>query len=83
MGCLKNCKFSNWSELNGTTGVAPDPRSFCILKTLDDIAHTGSVEENLMFAGKGVFRFAQDPFYANNFIPTVQELYNQIIEETQ
>ena len=34
------CKFSNWSCNEAhTTGKPPDPRSFCIQKTLHDIAH--------------------------------------------
>lgn len=78
MGCLSACQFSNWSQHAGSTGRKTDPRSFCIQKTLQDIAHEGDVEHNLMFAGQNVFRFAQDPFYANGFIPTVQQLMQQI-----
>ena len=40
MGCLSACRFSNWSQgPEGTTGKKADPRSFCIQKTLKDIAH--------------------------------------------
>ena len=41
MGCLSACRFSNWSqhEPDYTTGKKADPRSFCIQKTLQDIAH--------------------------------------------
>lgn len=79
MGCLSGCMFSNWSQgESGTTGRRADPRSFCIQKTLQSISHGGSVEDNLMFAGHGAYRFAQDPFYANGFIPTVKELIERI-----
>jgi len=79
MGCLSACKFSNWAENDaGTTGQKADPRSFCIQKTLQDIAHEGSVNHNLMFAGHAAYRFAQDPFYANGFIPTVKQLVERI-----
>lgn len=78
MGCLSHCKFSNWSQHAESNGHRPDPRSFCIQKTLQDIAHGGSIDNNLMFAGANVFRFQQDPFYANGFIPTVKELIDRI-----
>jgi nitronate monooxygenase len=80
MGCLSACQFSNWSqEESGTTGNKADPRSFCIQKTLQSIAHDGSVEDNLMFAGHNAYKFASDPFYANGFIPTVQQLVDRIL----
>ena len=79
MGCLSTCRFSNWSqEESGTTGKKTDPRSFCIQKTLQDIAHEGSLENNLMFAGHGAYRFASDPFYSNRFIPSVKQLVERI-----
>ena len=31
-----------------------------------------------MFAGHNVFRFAQDPFYSNGFIPSVKQLVDRI-----
>lgn len=77
MGCLSRCKFSGWAE-DGIK-ITPDPRSFCIQKTLQDIAHNGSVENNLMFAGHSVNRFSTDEFYKNNYIPTVKELFNRIL----
>ena len=80
MGCLSQCRFSNWSHNEaGTTGKKTDPRSFCIQKTLQDIAHAGSTENNLMFAGHGAYRFAKDPFYSNRFIPTVRQLVERIL----
>jgi len=79
MGCLSACLFSNWSQNEaGTTGRKADPRSFCIQKTLQTISHTNEVESQLMFAGHGAYRFAQDPFYAGGFIPTVKELVERI-----
>lgn len=80
MGCLSFCKFSNWSDRDdNTTGKPPDPRSFCIQKTLQDIAHQGDVDNELMFAGHNVYRFKQDPFYSNGFVPTVRELVDRIV----
>lgn len=80
MGCLSHCGFSSWKDHDDyTTGRLADPRSFCIQKTLQDIAHGGPVDENLMFAGHSAFRFKQDPFYSNNFTPTVKQLVDRIL----
>jgi len=82
MGCLSQCKFSNWSdnkENNFSTGKKVDPRSFCIQKTLQNIAHGKNPDNELMFAGHNAWRFKQDPFYSNGFIPTVKELVNRIV----
>jgi hypothetical protein len=79
MGCLSQCKFSNWADNEkGSTGRKADPRSFCIQKTLQDIAHGGDPDNNLMFAGHVAYRFAEDPFYANGFVPTVKQLVDRI-----
>lgn len=79
MGCLSACHFSNWSQNEtGTTGRKPDPRSFCIQKTLQNISHDGDVDYQLMFAGHNAYRFANDPYYANGFIPTVKQLVERI-----
>ena len=79
MGCLSACKFSNWSCNEAhTTGRPPDPRSFCIQKTLQDIAHSSDVDHQLMFAGHNAFKFRDDPFYSNGFIPTVRQLVSRI-----
>ena len=79
MGCLSACQFSNWSqEESGTTGRKSDPRSFCIQKSLQSIAHGGDVENELMFAGHGAYHFGSDPFYANGFVPTVKQLVERI-----
>ncbi|MEO5809154.1 MAG: nitronate monooxygenase [Sphingomicrobium sp.] len=80
MGCLSQCSFSSWADNEkNTTGRLADPRSFCIQKTLQEIAHGGSVEENLMFAGHAAFRFRTDPFYSNGFVPTVKQLVDRIL----
>ncbi|WP_137679132.1 NAD(P)H-dependent flavin oxidoreductase [Aurantiacibacter suaedae] len=80
MGCLSHCGFSSWKDHDDyTTGRLADPRSFCIQKTLQEIAHGAPVEENLMFAGHAAYRFAQDPFYSNNFTPTVKQLVDRIL----
>ena len=82
MGCLSQCKFSNWSdnqENNYSTGKKVDPRSFCIQKTLQNIAHEHDPDNELMFAGHNAWKFKQDPFYSNGFVPSVKELVNRIL----
>jgi NAD(P)H-dependent flavin oxidoreductase YrpB (nitropropane dioxygenase family) len=80
MGCLSQCGFSAWADNEtNTTGRLADPRSFCIQKTLQDIAHGGDTEQNLMFGGHSAFRFAKDPFYSNGFVPTVKQLVDRIL----
>lgn len=80
MGCLSQCSFSSWADNEAnSTGRLADPRSFCIQKTLQDIAHGGDVDQNLMFAGHAAYRFKQDPFYSNGFVPTVKELVDRIL----
>jgi hypothetical protein len=79
MGCLSACQFSNWAaNEKWTTGRRADPRSFCIQKTLQNIAHGSDVEHELMFAGHNAYRFADDPFYSNGFVPSVRELVERI-----
>ncbi|OYV38189.1 MAG: nitronate monooxygenase [Acidocella sp. 20-61-6] len=86
MGCLSQCRFSNWSQEGPDfdNGKKADPRSFCIQKTLQDIAHADphdemALENNLMFAGHNAYRFGSDPYYSNGFIPTVRELVDRIL----
>ena len=82
MGCLSQCKFSNWSdniENKNSTGKKVDPRSFCIQKTLQNIAHGKDPENELMFAGHNAWKFKEDPFYSNGFVPSVKELVNRIV----
>ncbi len=79
MGCLSQCLFSNWAQNEqGTTGKKADPRSYCIQKTLQRISHSEEIETQLMFAGHNAYRFKEDPFYANGFIPTVRQLVERI-----
>ena len=77
VGCLSQCQFSTWSKAKGTTGRLPDPRSYCIHKTLYDVGHGGSIKDNLLFAGNQVYRFATDPLYRDG-IPSVRELIEKI-----
>lgn len=80
MGCLSHCQFSSWKDHDDfTTGRLADPRSFCIQKTLQNIAHGDDPENNLAFAGHAAYRFKQDPFYSNNFTPTVKQLVERIL----
>ncbi|WP_230293458.1 nitronate monooxygenase family protein [Croceicoccus sp. Ery5] len=80
MGCLSHCGFSSWKDHDDyTTGRLADPRSFCIQKTLQDIAHGGPTDENLAFAGHAAYRFKQDPFYSNGYTPSVKELVERIL----
>ncbi|MEZ5835264.1 MAG: nitronate monooxygenase [Geminicoccaceae bacterium] len=82
MGCLSHCRFSNWKDHGDyTTGKLTDPRSFCIQKTLQDVAHgTGDGHDHqLMFSGHNAYKFRQDPFYANGFVPTVRQLVQRIL----
>ncbi len=82
MGCLSHCRFSNWTDhADHTTGKPADPRSFCIQKTLQEIAHGrgAPLDDQLMFAGHNVYRFREDPFYANGFVPTVTQLVRRIL----
>jgi NAD(P)H-dependent flavin oxidoreductase YrpB (nitropropane dioxygenase family) len=79
MGCLSACLFSNWAQNEeGTTGKKADPRSYCIQKTLQEISHSMHTENQLMFAGHNAYRFKDDPFYSNGFIPTVKQLVDRI-----
>ncbi len=85
MGCLSQCRFSNWSQHaeDLTNGKRPDPRSFCIQKTLQQVAHDNEdpdqLKNNLMFSGHNAYRFGSDPFYSNGFVPTVRQLVDRIM----
>lgn len=76
MGCLSSCLFSGWSQHGHK--IKPDPRKFCIQKTLQRISHGGDPERELMFAGHSFKRFSTDPFYRNGFIPSIAELVDRI-----
>ncbi|MEH3037739.1 MAG: nitronate monooxygenase [Sphingomonas adhaesiva] len=80
MGCLSQCLFSSWADTEtNSTGRLADPRSFCIQKTLQDIAHGGETDRNLMFAGHAAYNFKRDPFYSNGFVPSVKQLVDRIL----
>ena len=80
MGCLSHCRFSNWKDHDDfSTGKKADPRSYCIQKTLQDIVMGEDVDKNLMFAGHNAYKFAEDPFYKDGYIPTVAELVDRIM----
>lgn len=82
MGCLSQCRFSNWvqtAETNYNNGKKADPRSFCIQKTLQEIRNGIDIENQLMFAGHNAYRFSEDPFYSNGNIPTIKELVERIM----
>jgi nitronate monooxygenase len=85
MGCLSQCRFSNWSQVppEFSTDKRPDPRSYCIQKTLQEAAHRTDdaevLDHNLMFSGHNAFRFGRDPFYSNGFVPTVKQLVERIL----
>jgi NAD(P)H-dependent flavin oxidoreductase YrpB (nitropropane dioxygenase family) len=80
MGCLSHCGFSSWKDYDDfTTGRLADPRSFCIQKTLQEAVHGGEIDRNLLFAGHGAYRFKQDPFYSNGFVPTTRQLVERIL----
>jgi len=80
MGCLSHCAFSNWKDHDDfTTGKKADPRSFCIQKTLQDVIGGAPVDNQLMFSGHNAYRFKSDPFYANGFVPTVEQLVKRIL----
>ena len=80
MGCLSQCKFSSWKDSDKfSTGKLVDPRSFCIQKTLQSVAHDNDVENQLMFGGHNAWRFSKDQFYSNKFIPSVKQLIDRIV----
>jgi NAD(P)H-dependent flavin oxidoreductase YrpB (nitropropane dioxygenase family) len=76
--CLSMCRFSSWCSHKESTGKIPDPRSFCIQKSLQAAAHGGDLDQSLVFAGHAAYRFGEDPFYENNFIPTTRQLVERI-----
>lgn len=80
MGCLSHCRFSNWKDHGDySTGKKADPRSFCIQKSLQTIVHEGDVDNELMFSGHNAYKFAEDEFYKDGKVPTVQELVERIM----
>ena len=77
-GCLSGCLFSGWSQRGEM--MEPDPRSFCIQRSLQEISHGNDAENSLLFSGQIVYRFKDDPFYqGGEFIPSVKELFERIL----
>ncbi|QLK59079.1 nitronate monooxygenase [Ehrlichia ruminantium] len=80
MGCLSHCRFSNWKDHGDyNTGIKPDVRSFCIQKTLQNIIAGVDHEYELMFSGHNAYKFVEDEFYKDGYIPTVRELVDRIL----
>ena len=87
-GCLSACRFSNWSEdpkKSFNTGFKPDPRSFCISKTLINVMDEGDVDNELVFSGHYAFKFQEDPLFSRfkeslnpDDIPSCKELIEAI-----
>lgn len=81
VGCLSACKFSGWNQdPDSKVNIHPDPRSFCIQKSLQMISIGDDADNVLMFCGHQGYRFAEDSFYQNGFIPSVKELIERILE---
>ncbi len=81
-GCLAGCKFSSWMqnpENNYSTGEIPDPRSYCIQGTLQNIIQDDNIDKQLMFSGSNVFNFSKDPLFSKGYIPTIKEMIHKII----
>lgn len=80
VGCLSHCRFSNWKDHDDfRTNYSPDPRSYCIQKTLRAAAFEDNIDNELMFSGHNAFKFGEDPWYKNGFIPTIEQLVEKIL----
>lgn len=81
MGCLSQCRFSSWTQYNEkfNTGKRPDPRSFCIHKSLRDMRFGTDVDAGMMFAGSNAYRFAEDEDLKKGYIPSVADLVERLL----
>ncbi len=81
LGCISHCLFSSFCQTTGnlSTGKTPDPRYFCIKKTLYNAAHGGDADKELLFVGDNATRFSSDPLFKNGAIPSVKELIQRIL----
>ena len=52
---------------------------FCIQKTLQNIIAGVDHEHELMFSGHNAYKFVEDEFYKDGYIPTVKELVERIL----
>lgn len=78
VGCLSHCHFSNWSQ-HTNEYFMPDPRSFCIQKSLQNAAQGKDLDNNLIFVGRNAYRFSEDPLYSGGYIPSTRELIDRIL----
>jgi NAD(P)H-dependent flavin oxidoreductase YrpB (nitropropane dioxygenase family) len=79
IGCLSACKFSGWNQNSEScVKIVPDPRFFCIQRSLQSVFFDNDTESALLFSGHQGYRFAEDPFYANGYIPTVKALIERL-----
>ncbi len=85
MGCLSQCRFSNWSQhgADHDNGKKADPRSFCIQKTLQNIAHASdepdAVDHNLMFSRAQRLSLRQGYVLFERLHSTVKQLVERIL----
>ena len=63
----------------GTTGKPADPRSYCIQKTLQAIAHGGDVDRQPDVRRPQRLSLRQDPFYATASCRRVRQLVDRIL----
>lgn len=81
MGCLSHCNFSGWKD---TAPFAiekmPDPRSFCIQKTLQNsIKPDLNAEDELLFSGHNAYKFSHDKLFSDGKVPTISELVDSFV----
>ncbi len=90
VGCLSHCRFSNWKDHDDhTTGKKPDPRSYCIQKTLITSVESNdaqTTENELIFSGHNAFKFRDDPLLQKfrhslqeEDLPTMQQLVDCMV----
>ena len=70
---------TNFPVRGGTASSPVGKITGTLPKTLQDVAHGGPLDENLVFAGHAAYKFKQDPFYSNGFVPTVKQLVDRIL----
>lgn len=81
VGCLASCALSSWCqdpEKKYVTGRRPDPRAYCIRKSLVGAIQGLDLNKQLIFTGHNVFKASEDPLYRDEngavFIPSVKQL---------
>jgi NAD(P)H-dependent flavin oxidoreductase YrpB (nitropropane dioxygenase family) len=80
VGCLATCALSAWSQdatKKYVTGKRPDPRAYCIRKSLVGAIQGEDLQQQLIFTGHKAFQAGSDPFYhgadGKISIPTVKQ----------